>query len=263
MRVAVYARVSTQRQAQDQTIEQQLERLRAHVQMQGWQLLDENIFRDDGYSGSSLSRPGLDRLRDRAAQRELDRVLLTAPDRLARNYVHQMLLIEELERFGCSVEFLDRPMSHDPHDQLLLQIRGAVAEYERSLIAERMRRGRQAKYQAGVLLPWTRAPYGYRVNPDSPRDPNGVSINPAEAAIAAEMFAYYLEEGHTLFGLAKHLMAIEAPTPNGHQRWNQATIRGILTNPAYTGCSNRFGVASWSHANKSIGSLESGSKRDV
>jgi len=235
MRVAVYARVSTQRQAQDQTIEQQLERLRAHVQMQGWQLLDENIFRDDGYSGGSLSRPGLDRLRDRAAQRELDRVLLTAPDRLARNYVHQMLLIEELEQFGCSVEFLDRPMSHDPHDQLLLQIRGAVAEYERSLIAERMRRGRQAKYQAGLLLPWTRAPYGYRVNPDNPRDPKGVSVDPAEAAMVAEMFADYLEEGHTLFGLAKRLMAVEAPTPTGHLRWNQATIRGILTNPAYTG----------------------------
>jgi site-specific DNA recombinase len=131
MRVAVYARVSTQRQAQDQTIEQQLERLRAHVQAQGWQLVDENIFRDDGYRGANLNRPGLDRLRDRAAQRELDRVLITAPDRLARNYVHQMVLIEELEQHGCQAEFLDRPMSRDPHDQLLLQIRGAVAEYER------------------------------------------------------------------------------------------------------------------------------------
>jgi site-specific DNA recombinase len=98
-----------------------------------------------------------------------------------------------------------------------------------------MRRGRQAKYQAGLLLPWTRPPYGYRVNPDSPRDPKGVSVAPAEAAMVAEMFAYYLEEGHTLFGLAKHLIEIEAPTPNGRQRWNQATIRGILTNPAYMG----------------------------
>jgi site-specific DNA recombinase len=95
------------------------------------------------------------------AARALELVLVTAPDRLARTYVHQMLLLEELERHGCRVEFLDRPMSQDdPHDQLLLQIRGAVAEYERTLIAERLRRGRLRKRQAGALLPWTRAPYG-------------------------------------------------------------------------------------------------------
>jgi site-specific DNA recombinase len=234
MRVAVYARVSTQRQAQDQTIEQQLTQLRTHIRAQGWQLVDENIFRDDGYSGARLSRPGLERLRDRAVQRELDRVLITAPDRLARNYVHQMLLLEEFECYGCPVEFLERPMSQDPHDQLLLQIRGAVAEYERSLIGERMRRGRQAKLQAGLLLPWTHAPYGYRVDPDHPRDPAGVRLDEA-AAIVTEIFAYYLEDGHTLFRLTKHLTVIQALTPSGQHRWNQVTVRGILTNPAYTG----------------------------
>lgn len=236
MRVAVYVRVSTQRQAEAQTIEQQLERLRTHIQAQGWSLLDQHIFRDDGYSGAQLNRPGLDRLRDQAAQAEFDRVLLTAPDRLARKYVHQVLLIEELERYGCQVEFLDRPMSQDPHDQLLLQIRGAVSEYERSLIAERMRRGRQAKFRAGLLLPWTRAPYGYRLNPDRPRDPSGVHLDEAEGAIVAEMFAYYIEEGQSLFGLAEHLIDdLQAPTPQGKKRWNKATIRGILSNPAYTG----------------------------
>lgn len=133
MKIAVYVRVSTQRQAQAQTIEQQLERLRVHGQTQGWSWHEEDVFRDDGYSGSLLKRPGLDRLRERAAQAAFDRVLIMAPDRLARKYVHQVLLIEELERSGCLVEFLERPMSQDPHDQLLLQIRGAVAEYERSL----------------------------------------------------------------------------------------------------------------------------------
>jgi site-specific DNA recombinase len=118
----------------------------------------EYIFRDEGYSGANLKRPGLDRLRDMIATAALDRVLITAPDRLARNYVHQVLLLEELQRYGCQVEFLDRPMTQGPHDQLLLQIRGAVAEYERSLIAERMRRGRHHKLQSGLLLPWTRAP---------------------------------------------------------------------------------------------------------
>ena len=121
-------------------------------------------------------------------------------------------------------------MSQDPHDQLLLQIRGAVSEYERSLIAERMRRGRQAKYRAGILLPWTRPPYGFRLDPDHPRDPKGVCREGAEVAVVGEMFTYYLEEGHSLFGLASQI-----PSPQGQKRWNAATIRSILTNPVYTG----------------------------
>ncbi len=153
MSIAIYVRVSTQRQAQTQTIEQQLERLLAHAQGRGWEVTDENIFRDDGYSGATLNRPGLDRLRDKVKAAEVDRVLVTAPDRLARNYVQQMVLLEELEHAGCEIEFLERPMSHDPHDQLLLQIRGAVAEYERTLIAERMRRGRQTKLRGGSCCP--------------------------------------------------------------------------------------------------------------
>ena len=176
MRVALYARVSTQRQAQAQTVERQIERLTGHAGQQGWEVPLDRVFRDDGHSGASLRRPGLDRLRDRAAARRLDLVLITAPDRLARNYVHQVLLLEELQGHGCEVRFLERPMSQDPHDQLLLQIRGAVAEYERTLIAERMRRGRRRKLEAGLMLPWTRAPFGYRVDPKRPRDPAGVRI---------------------------------------------------------------------------------------
>ena len=161
MEVALYVRVSTTRQQQTQTIEQQLARLREYVVTQPeWHLAEEPIYRDDGYSGAKLNRPGLDRRRDRAALAVFARVLMTAPDRLARNYVHQVLLIDELAQRGCQVEFLERPMSQDPHDQLLLQIRGAVAEYERTLIADRMRRGRQAKLRSGQLLPWSVPPYG-------------------------------------------------------------------------------------------------------
>src|SRR5882757_253018 len=213
MRAAVYARVSTTRQAQAQTIEQQLDRLRAAVAERGWVLDGQHVYRDDGYSGAGLGRPGLDRLRDHGALADLDVVRVTAPDRLARNYVHQVLLIEELAGRGCQVEFLDRPMSSDPHDQLLLQIRGAVAEYERTLIAERMRRGRQRQFQAGKMLPWTRAPYGYRMAADRPRDPTGVYQDPAEAAVVAEMFAWYLEGRHTLHGLVDHLHELGIPSP--------------------------------------------------
>src|SRR5215207_9363588 len=235
MRVALYARVSINRQALTQSIDQQLDRLREYVVSQGWPLSDDDIFRDDGHSGATLNRPGLDRLRDKVRAAEVDRILLTAPDRLARNYVHQMVLLEELERMGCEVEFLDRPMTADPHDHLLLQIRGAVAEYERTLIAERMRRGRIAKLRAGLLLPWTYPPYGYRLSPDRPRDPRGVTTDPAEAAVVAELFALYREPGTSLMQLAMHLDARGVPTPSGRPRWSSPTIRGILRNPTYPG----------------------------
>jgi len=238
MRVAIYGRVSTGHQVEHQTIEQQIERLTAHVvarAAEGWTLDPAHVFRDDGHSGAALARPGLDRLRDAIKGREVDRVLVTAPDRLARNYVHQMVLLEEWSRAGCAAEFLDRPMSDDPHDQLLLQIRGAVAEYERTLIAERMRRGRLAKLRGGTLLPWTYAPYGYRLGPDRPRDPRGVTLEPAEAAVVAELFAMYREPGASLMQLAMRLDARGVPTPSGAPHWSCATIRGILRNPTYTG----------------------------
>ena len=238
MRVAIYGRVSTSHQVDHQTIEQQLGRLSAHVHAhaaEGWSLDPAHVFRDDGYSGAILARPGLDHLRDAVKGREIDRVLVTAPDRLARNYVHQMVLLEEWAQAGCAAEFLDRPMSDDPHDHLLLQIRGAVAEYERTLIAERMRRGRLAKLRAGQLLPWTYAPYGYRMSPDRPRDPRGVTTDPAEAAVVAELFALYREPGTSLLQLAQHLDAHGVPTPSGTPRWSSPTIRGILRNPTYTG----------------------------
>jgi site-specific DNA recombinase len=146
-----------------------------------------------------------------------------------------MVLLEELARVGCAVEFLDRPMSEDPHDQLLLQIRGAVAEYERTLIAERMRRGRLAKLEAGLLLPWTHAPYGYRLDPSRPRDPSGVTVDPGEAAIVAELFARYRESAMSLAKLAALLTRRGVPTPSGRARWSNPSVRGILRNPTYTG----------------------------
>jgi small-conductance mechanosensitive channel/DNA invertase Pin-like site-specific DNA recombinase len=238
MEIALYVRVSTNRQQQSQTIEQQLDRLRAAVAHHAdWHLADGHIFRDDGYSGAKFNRPGLDRLRDQASMAAFELVLMTAPDRLARNYVHQVLLIDDLQKVGCRVEFLERPMSEDPHDQLLLHIRGAVAEYERNLIAERMRRGRQAKLQSGLLLPWTVAPYGYVLDPERPRDASRVRLDPVKAEIVRQMFAWYTDPAipATLYWVAKQLSEQQIPTPTGNSRWNVATIRGILRSPAYAG----------------------------
>ena len=241
MQVAIYARVSTQRQAEAQSTEQQIDRLRAHAAGQGWSLAADRVFRDDGYSGASLRRPGLDRLRDVAAGARLDRILITEPDRLARNYVHQVLLVEELQKHGAVVDFLDRPMSRDPHDQLLLQIRGAVAEYERTLITERMRRGRLRRLRAGTLLPWTRPPYGYRLDPERPRDPTGVRVDEAEAAVVRDLFAWFADEGATILAIRQRLAGLGIASPRGYPTWNASALRGVLTNPTYLGqvCANR------------------------
>ena len=239
MRAAIYARVSTPRQARDLKIDQQVARLERYAEQKGWVLEGERIYLDEGYSGASLNRPGLDALRDAAAMAEFEVVLVAAPDRLARKYVHQVLLLEELQGRGCRVEFAERPMSQDPNDQLLLQIRGAVAEYERTLIAERMRRGRLAKLRAGQLLPWMRVPFGYRTDPERPRDPAGLRVEGYEAEIVRQMFAWYLERGATLGSVARLLMEGGVLTPTGKRTWSRSTIRGILKNPAYVG--NAYG----------------------
>ncbi len=252
MEIALYARVSINRQHQNQThsVDQQIQRLMAyvtketqtqiqaqHAQHSEWHLAQEHIYRDDGYSGARLNRPGLDRLREQAAMAAFQIVLITTPDRLARNYVHQVLLLDELKSKGCQVIFLEHPMSDDPHDQLLLQVRGAVAEYERTLITDRMRRGRQAKLHSGQLLPWTRQPYGYLLDPDHPRNPQGVRIDPVKAEVVRQIFAWYtdLSTPTSLYKVSQRLSALQIPTPGGGPLWKGATVRLILNNPTYTG----------------------------
>jgi site-specific DNA recombinase len=162
-------------------------------------------------------------------------VLCTTPDRLARNYVHQMVVLEELARRGCPVYCIDRPLSDDPHEQLILQVRSAVAEYERTVIVDRLRCGRQTKLRSGRLLPWTRPPYGYRVDPERPRDPDGVRIATADALIVEELFASYARGEATLNALAQRLTRRQVPSPTGQEHWRVSSIRGLLTNPVYMG----------------------------
>jgi hypothetical protein len=133
------------------------------------------------------------------------------------------------------VVFCDRPPTDDPHEQLVTQIRGAVAEYERTLIADRMRRGRQARLRSGQLLPWTRAPYGYRLHPERPRDPALVQLDPVAAVVVQDLFAAYAAGGVSLHGLAAQLTARRVPTPTGKPIWRPTTVRQLLTNPAYKG----------------------------
>src|SRR5919202_766817 len=149
MHAAIYVRVSTERQERQQTINSQLAVLRTWARDQGHTLAEAHIFRDEGYSGSRLDRPGLDRLRDAVRDAAVDLVAVVSPDRLARKYAYQVLLLEEFRRTGCAVVFLHHPISDDPSDQLLLQIQGAIAEYERAVLGERFRRGKLQKARDG------------------------------------------------------------------------------------------------------------------
>src|SRR5215831_8932681 len=168
MKVALYARVSSEAQEARGTIGSQLEVLRARVAAEGHELVAE--FCDDGYSGARLNRPGLDALRDQAEAGAFDAVWCLSPDRLARAYAYQVLVLDELEQLGVRVLFSDAPaLDDDPQARLLTQVQGVIAEYERCKIAERNRRGRLFRARAGEMVTW-KAPYGYR---RVPRDATG------------------------------------------------------------------------------------------
>src|SRR5579875_3896040 len=160
--VAIYARVSSEQQSEAKTIESQLSELRAQVKVLGFVLPLEHEFVDNGYSGSTLIRPALEQLRDVVAAGGIDRLYVYCPDRLARNYAHQVLLLEEFLRAGVEVNFLNREVGQTPEDQLLLQVQGMVAEYERAKILERSRRGKRHAARRGSVNVLGAAPYGYR-----------------------------------------------------------------------------------------------------
>ena len=141
IQAALYARVSSERQATAQTIASQLAALHERVTVDGYVLPEAMQFLDDGYSGTTLVRPALERLRDLVAAGAVDRLYIHSPDRLARKYAYQVLLVDEFHRAGVEVVFLNRELGRSPEDDLLLQVQGMLAEYERAKIIERHRRG--------------------------------------------------------------------------------------------------------------------------
>src|SRR5438067_5237548 len=160
--VALYARVSSEQQNEARTIESQLADLRSRIAATGVAPPAELEFVDNGYSGATLIRPALERLRDVAAAGGIERLYVHCPDRLARNYAHQVLLLEEFMRAGIEVVFLNREVGQTPEEQLLLQVQGMIAEYERAKILERSRRGKRHGAQVGKVSVLGGAPYGYR-----------------------------------------------------------------------------------------------------
>jgi site-specific DNA recombinase len=241
MRVAIYARVSTERQSREQTIESQLSLLQQWVQAQHHTLCPQHIYTDAGYSGARLDRPGLDALRDAAAARAFDLVAVLCPDRLARKYAYQVVLLEELQRSGCEVVFLQHPLSDDPNDQLLLQIQGAIAEYERAVLGERFRRGKLQKARAGHWI-GGKAPYGYRYVPKQEGVPGYLVVDEVEAEFVRILYQWLIDEQLTIRQILKRLNEGPWHTRAGKAVWSPSVVHHILSDPIYTGTAylNRY-----------------------
>ena len=234
MRVALYARVSTERQEQQGTMASQLDALRRFAHEHEHEVVEAYVCVDDGYSGTRLDRPGLDRLRDGAEASAFEAALILCPDRLARKYAYQVVILEELERFGVRVIFLEQPPSDDPHARLLTQIQGAIAEYERMKIAERYRRGKLFRVRQGEVIFW-KVPYGYRRIPRRDGVPAHVEVAEAEAHVVRQMFAWHVFEHLSIRQIALRLTESPHVTATGGKRWGTSTVGRMLHNEAYLG----------------------------
>src|SRR3712207_1778065 len=241
VRAAIYARVSSDQQAERHTIDSQVEALLARAAADGHEVTAELRFLDDGHSGASLMRPALERLRDLAAMAAIDVVYVHAPDRLACSYAHQAVLVEELARAGAEVVFLNRPIGQTPEDTLLLQLQGMFAEYERTRIVERSRRGKRHLAQAGVVSVLTRAPYGYRyVGREAGGGTARFDVAEDKAAVVRRIFRRVGQERVSLATVSRRLFEAGVPSPTGSARWSRSTIGVLLSNTAYVGQA-RFG----------------------
>lgn len=232
---AIYARVSSDRQKEEKTIASQTAALKSYAEESGLEIPDGWVFEDEGYSGASLIRPALERLRDLVAYGQVPTVLCYAPDRLARKYAYQVLLVEEFVSAGAELRFVRGGKSETPEDELLLQFQGMIAEYERAQIAERCRRGRLHRAREGSVSVMTDAPYGYRYVKKSNEGDARYEVVEHEALVVREIFHRYVEERCSITALAKWLTERGVPTSQGKSVWCSSSVWGMLRNPTYSG----------------------------
>jgi len=236
IRAAFYARVSGEQQAVAHTIESQIAALSERAGNDGTPVPPERQFVDDGYSGATLVRPALDRLRDLVTVGAIDRIYVHSPDRLARNYAYQVLLLDEWRRRGVELVFLNRPLGQSPEDDLLLQVQGIVAEYERAKIMERSRRGKKHAAQNGSLNVMSGAPFGYRYV--SVREGDGhARFEPMaeQVRIVLQIFSWIGRDRCSLAEVCRRLQKAGELTANGKRIWSRQAVWHILQNPAYQG----------------------------
>ncbi len=232
---AIYARVSSDKQREEKTIASQTAALVAFACEQQFEVPQEWVFEDDGYSGANLIRPGLERMRDLAAEGLIQAVLVYAPDRLSRRYAHQILLIEEFARAGVETLFVRAPRGSTAEDELLVQFQGMIAEYERSQILERSRRGKRHRARQGEVSVLSGAPFGYHFIRKTDHSAAYYQIDEEQARIVRWMFELYSVRGLSIGAIARLLNEHAIPTCKRRGRWERSTVWGMLRNPAYKG----------------------------
>ena len=232
---AIYARVSSERQKEEQTIKSQTAALKEAAKERGYLVPGEWIFEDEGYSGAVLVRPGLDRIRDLATEGQIETILVYSPDRLSRKYAYQVLLVEEFARQGVEVVFIRSPKAQTPEEQLLLQFQGMIAEYERAQIAERSRRGKRHRAKAGSVNVLSGAPYGYRYIRKTESSGAYYEVLEQQAEVVRTVYSLYTQEELSINGIARWLNEQKVPTRRGASRWCRSTVWAMLRNPAYQG----------------------------
>ena len=232
---AIYTRVSSDQQKEAQTIESQVSALKEYASQHDYSVPAEWCFRDEGFSGAYLVRPGLERLRDLAAEGQITTILIYSPDRLSRKYAYQVLLMEEFKRRGVEVVFLKSPNATTPEDELLLQFQGMISEYERAQIVERSRRGKKHQAKLGIINALSRAPDGYQYVKKSEHSNALYEVVEDRAEIVRQIYQAYIQEGLAILGIAKWLNKREVATSSGKGKWLPSSIRNILRNPAYKG----------------------------
>ena len=193
------------------------------------------MFEDEGYSGATLERPGLERVRDLAAEGQIQVVLVYSPDRLSRKYAYQILLTEELARHGVEPLFINAPQSATAEDQLVVQFQGMIAEYERAQIMERYRRGKRHRAKCGEVSVMSGAPYGYRYIRKTEDAPASYRVIEAEARVVQRIYKMYTVEGLSIRAITRRLNEQRIPTRKRSARWERSTVWAALRNSAYRG----------------------------
>src|SRR5215831_16667422 len=232
---AIYARVSSEQQREENTIASQTASLIEFAKNHNLEVPEEWVFEDEGYSGATLERPGLERVRDLAAEGHLQVVLAYAPDRLSRKYAYQILLIEELARHGVETLFVKAPQGDSAEDQLLVQFQGMIAEYVRAQILERSRRGKRHRAHSGEISVMSGAPYGYRYIRKTDEAPAAYTMYEAEARVVRRIYEMYTVQGVSIGEITRRLNAEGIPTRKVSARWERSTVWAVLRNPAYRG----------------------------